>query len=708
MSVSQSSFSQFLDRLGDVLDARAADRLEPAVLFDPARRTPSAPDEVYVGLGVWQQGGAPVAHQGICLNNKGAAAMFGWKREPLTVAAFVRDAPDNLVATWRALFSDSPEAALKTARFIVEDASPDSVLSVIFWLARLHGISPSELPPRWITALTAWERDGISPSVTRSWTALMSALAHSYFGPGFSGHGIGAAWRDAMRFTVSLLQAGADPDAVDGDHCPAILADAAYGRAIAFAMNEKQDYLQSLSRAVTLELLVPMAGSPGRELLVDAYFAVETGSPSGVKKIYIRTDADNTSLGNGFSLMGLYRPGLEGSGNDMTISVDPRSGIALHDLWTRLEALENERWEGVRPDASPRRIASYPDGQGFDQPWWDDHGRYTLLGAPKRVSADDLGTKLTWADVLECVWRSYNQLRAIRIFDMGIQSGRLELTPIEESRPRRIASGEGDAAVVKQLLAVKWNRRTGEAQALQFTTTVRRHLAALINRAAAGRSGPVPLSELTDPSDFDFLEVPGGSAIVSRDGALLFDDWRDKDLALPALTNDFTQAVVLLSACRTFDAEVDDLYAKSLAQEGLFRSNTADILRRITVLRGRIASVFQKVDLSDASPERRMLRSAVEQRWGLDGREAALTGRLKDLQEILEAKATLDTQGMAQLIGIVAIPNFVVALMALYVATVDQAAGGTMLGYVGLMTALVVFVSMIFLLIAIFATRGKR
>ena len=60
--------------------------------------------------------------------------------------------------------------------------------------------------------------------------------------------------------------------------------------------------------------------------------------------------------------MGLYRPGLEGSGNDMTISVDPRSGIALKALWQALEAAEIGKWEGARPSGSPRRIASYPTG----------------------------------------------------------------------------------------------------------------------------------------------------------------------------------------------------------------------------------------------------------------------------------------------------------------------------------------------------------
>lgn len=701
-----TDFATFLARLGDALDDRAAEgRLLP-VVFDPARRSESAPNEVLVGLGAWMDAQGPLGHQGACLNNKGAAARWGWKREPVTVAHLVRDAPDDLVAEWRTRFGTDALKALDRIQLIVEDASPDSVLSVAFWLARLEGVPAAELPQRWITSLTAWERDGVAPSVTRSWTALLSALSHSHFGARFNGDGIAEAWSDALRFTISLLRVGADPDGVDPEHSPAILADTAYGRAIAFAMNERQDYLQSLSRAVRLELLVPMAGAPGRQLLVDAYFAVETQAPSGVKKIFIRTDAENTALGNGFSVMGLYRPGLEGSGNDMTLSVDPRAGINLQALWRRLEALENERWQGERPNAAPRRIASYPDG-GFDQPWWDDHGRYTLLGAPKSVAQGVLGSRLSWGDVLNAAWRSYNQLRDIDVLDLSASEGRPEPKPIERCAARRIASGQGDTEVVKHLIAVKWAREGSKAQSLQFTATVRRHLAAMITKAAEAPGELVGVGDLADLPDFDYLELDGGTAIVSREGAFLFDDWRDKDLSVPALTSDFALVVALLSACKGFDDEVDALYAGSSGKGGLFRSNTAEVLRRITLLRGRIAATFQKGDLSEASPERRAFRAALESRWGLDGKEAALTGRLKDLQEILEAKATLDTQGMAQLIGIVAIPNFVVALMALYVGTVTEVAGDGTYLYAIWMTGFVALISVLFLIVAFIATRSR-
>jgi hypothetical protein len=267
MSDSSPDFKAFLARLGDHLDAMAVDGRSLAVVFDPARRRALAKGEVLVGLG---DAAAGDTTDSLSLNNKGAAARFGWKRDPVTVAALVRELPDEVVDAWRPAFGTAPEDVLSAANLVVEDASPDSILSVIFWLARLAGIPSAELPQRWLTALTAWERDGVAPSVTRSWTALLSALAHSHFGMRFDGAGIADAWGDALRFTVALLRAGADPDAVDPDTVPVILADTAYGRAIAFAMNERQDYLQSLARAVRLELLVPMAGSPARSLLVDA------------------------------------------------------------------------------------------------------------------------------------------------------------------------------------------------------------------------------------------------------------------------------------------------------------------------------------------------------------------------------------------------------------------------------------------------------
>jgi len=611
------------------------------------------------------------------------------------VSTFIRDAGPDLIATWQATFPGTTEEVLDRAVLVVEDASPDSVLTLVFWLARLAGVPSSQLPLRWLTALTAWERDGIAPSVRRSWTALMSALAHSHFGSAHDGAGIAEAWDDALRFTVSLLRAGTDPDAVDPEHAPAILADTAYGRAIAFALNERQDYLQSLTRATRLELLVPMAGAPGRTQLVDAYFATESNTPSGVKKIFIRTDAENTTLGNGFAMMGLYRPGLEGTGNDMTLSVDPRSGIALKDLWQTLDAEETRLWAGKRANANPRRIASYAPGEGYDQPWWDDHGRYTLVGAPKRIGDSGPGSKLAWADVLEAVWRHYNQLRVVEALDLNSER---RLGPIESAVAKRFARGSGDGAVTRYLISVRWNRSDADGQTLQFTPTVKRHLAAMVVRAGAGKSGPVPLAELTAVEDFDFLELAGGAILVTREGALLFDDWRDRDLRADVLTADFEQAVDLLAATRAYNAEVDRLYA----------DGSGDMLRQVTELRGRVVATFQKADLANTSPDRRTFRGALEHRWGLENKEAQLTGRLKDLQEIVETKATLDTQGMATLLAFVTIPAFVASVLQLYGSVVASSTDDSGPGYSAVMFGLLAVLSLAAMIAALVLTRRKR
>lgn len=696
-----TSLPDFLEQIADALERRTLEGLPLRPVFDPARTGPAGSGEVLVGIAALHP-----EDKGACLNNKGAGPRLGWKRDPITVATFVREAGDDLVSAWRAAFPGPVDAVLDTAVLVVEDASPDSILAVLFWLARLAGVPAEELPMRWLTALTAWERDGVAPSVTRSWTALMSALAHSHFGAALDGAGISGAWDDALRFTVALLRAGVDPDAVDPEAAPVILAEPAYGRALAFALNERQDYLQSMSRALRLELLVPMAGGGGRLLLVDAYFATESTAPSGVKKIFIRTDTENTSLGNGFSLMGLFRPGLEGTGNDMTVSVDPRSGIALKDLWAALEAEETARWGGARPNANPRRISSYAPGEGFDQPWWDDHGRYTLIGAPKRAEAGrGPGSRLSWQDVLEVVWRQYNQLRVVEAIDLNDER---RITPIERCTTRRVERGEADAAVTRHLIALRWHSGDADSRTLQFTGTVKRHLAAMLLRAASDKTGPVPLADLAAPEDFDYLQVAGGIAIVTRQGALLLDDWRDRDLDVTGLTADFEQAVDLLAASRAFDAEVDRLYAGWGAKGGWFSGGSGDVLGKVTELRARVVATFQKADLGRAaSPERRAFRAVLETRWGLDGKEAQLVGRLKDLQEIVETKATLDTQGMATLLAFVTIPAFIATVLQLYGNVISASTDDSGPGYSIVVFLLLFVVSLVSMLAAFILTRRK-
>ncbi len=408
--------------------------------------------------------------------------------------------------------------------------------------------------------------------------------------------------------------------------------------------------------------------------------------------------------------MGLYRPGLEGTGYDVTVSCDPRAGVDLKDLWARLEALETQAWEGARPDDAPRLIESYRGHRGFNQPWWDDSGRYTILGAPKKLADGRLGSRLGWTDVLEAVWACYQPLKGIEVFDLnaGRASGTVQIGALSA---RKVASAADAARADKRLIAAKWDRRATSSMAIQFTPTVLRVFAAMVERAAAGEAGMPKLGDLVDPRDFQHVEFSGGSAVVTRDGAFLFDDWRETDLDTATLSSDFAAAVDLLAQVRAFDAEVDALYETATVEsERLFRgASHGAILKRITSLRARIARAFQRADVMQGSLDRRSFRAALEAWWGLEAKEAQLTTRLKDLQEILETAATLRTQGMAQLIGFVAVPAFVVSTLALFTTALSNLAARVGwegdLGYVGVTAFVILALSAVAFAVAAAAAR---
>ncbi|MGF1614489.1 MAG: hypothetical protein ACFCVA_11435 [Gammaproteobacteria bacterium] len=282
------------------------------------------------------------------------------------------------------------------------------MLAFLFWLAVMNGVAAAEFRrpeiTRWIEAVRRWELTGmVAGNPHTSWAALLSALSHSYFAaeaPEKSrAYDFAGAWREALHFTATRLLRDIAPDAV-----PELWELAAYRRAAALLRNEEQDYLSSLPRAICLQLLVPVVGpEPRKDLLVDAYLTVETWL-NGARKLFARLDRTHSHTGQGFAVMGVYRPDprIEGTGDDRVASVNPLTGISLQDLWLELERLENERWEGQRPTATPRAIASYPAGTGYTQPWWDDQGRYTLLGAPRRLPDGRAGQPVGLAGGGEC------------------------------------------------------------------------------------------------------------------------------------------------------------------------------------------------------------------------------------------------------------------------------------------------------------------
>ncbi|WP_295445996.1 hypothetical protein [uncultured Thiodictyon sp.] len=431
----------------------------PHALYDPCCRDATAPDQVLIGLGHWQQDGRPVEHRGVCLNNKGIADRFGAACRYATVTDLVLNPPEPLRRHWERLTADDagPGELLRRFTLIAEDTGPDSCFALLCWLARASGVDLEELRTgqgrSWVLAVRQWEGTGMVADPATSWAALLSTLGHSQSpvaaAPAHDSArqppDVSRGWREALRFTLYLLRHGVHSDTV-----PRLWGQPDYVRARAFLEVERQEYLQSLGQATCLQLWVPLAGTGGtRRLLVDAYFAVETW-PSGARKIFVRTDREHTHLRQGFALMGLYRPGERGTGGDLTVSVNPWTGIGLQLLWVELERLETARWQGRRPCDSPRGIASYPAGAGYNQPWWDDGGRYTLLGAPKALPDWPAGSRLDWPEVLEAAWRCQSPLSGLRVHDLLGQRD----CPATECRREALQAPGG--TMTKHLAAGRW------------------------------------------------------------------------------------------------------------------------------------------------------------------------------------------------------------------------------------------------------------
>jgi hypothetical protein len=267
-------------------------------------------------------------------------------------------------------------------------------------------------------------------------------------------------------------------------------------------------------------------------LLVDAYFAVETW-PSGSKKLFIRNDREHTYLRQGFALMGLYRPAERGSGNDMTLSVNPWTGIYLKALWEELERLETKRWQGQRPQDHIRPIASYPEAEGYNEPWWDDGGRYTLLGAPKALPEWPAGSRLDWSEVVEAAWRCYSPVRDLRVTDLLHAQDCL----LEQCQRKRLHHEGGTLTLTKHLAAVRWLPDTSQPQASFSAPTTQRALAALVARPSA--DGPLTLADLPPEQDLMLVPLAGGFAVLHEQGVFLFDDWRSERLPVDALREEF-------------------------------------------------------------------------------------------------------------------------------------------------------------------------
>lgn len=616
------------------------------------------PNEVYVGVG--PAAGASAPAEGISLNNKRVGAD--------SVTDMVIDAPPDLVQSWIAAVAGATAPSNFFERFclVTEDASPDSCFGVLALLARLNGVPAAEFPTAWIHYIRAWERGdatlGTSPST--SYGCIHDALVHGHIEEDPT-----RAWLEAMRLLVQLLAQRQEPlDISTNDPFPALIS------ALALLDSERQIYEDSLRHTTPLQLAVPMRDLPDRSRLVDAYIADEV-VPIGSLKVFARNDRTHSFLKRGFSVMAIHRPGAEGSGNDMTISADTRVGIEFRELWTVLEAMEDKLWAGARPCDSPRDIVSYRHGSARGQrsdgtnspnePWWDDHGRYSLLAAPMRLASGGsrrvgpLGSKLGWPDVLEALWTTYQPFRHVKL-RAGAEAVKRD-GPAEESELRALAecfpddadlSGQATYSIDGEtwqpasglrLYVAGWYQRSNTDLEFRPTPTLCRYLAACIDRPLS-EPAPIRLRDLPSIGSFTAVEFASGLAVITNNGAFVLDAGRSSKLPIASLQHEFYKVAGMKRQVETNMKRVTELLKDTQAYVDGESVGLSDLqlLHRLSLEQIKATLTIHRAEV-DASPqEARQFRRALLTHWSIDGRLEGLAATIGQVRELFQSHADLE------------------------------------------------------------------
>ena len=465
--------------------------------------------------------------QGIVVNWKGTACRSNTE--------FIARIDEATITGWRDHLSDAER--LQGVQVGVEDLAPDTCLSFIYLFARLNGADTADFPPEWVDYANRWEQGDVKTTgkPLESWGCLLSALGHSYWqrapaagdAPAQLNTGqLKAGFVVCVRFTLGLLLNGCQPDQVVRSHAGSLDE---YHQALALVDYERKVYLQALQHAERVQLLMPLRDS-SRKVLVDVFIASDLAL-TGTIKSFIRNDAEHPWIGTGFPLMALHRPSERGTGNDITISADPSSRITLKALHQKIEARECACWKKngkSRPADHPR------PGYKWNEPWYLEPTNQSLIGAPHwLVKGEQYGSKLEWKDVVSALWRLYNPAR-----NLPLEPEPLRRLPAQEKVGDSTRSSGPMEQPRKKLLA---DQRVRGEQSIVLSPTMKRYLMAKALRSGAQHAA-IGIDDLPYERSFDFLALPGGFALIHREGTYLMDDSSRESFDVNSYVSEFEQA----------------------------------------------------------------------------------------------------------------------------------------------------------------------
>ena len=563
----------------------------------------SVKGDVVIGLGDREQQNVA---SGCILNYKGSNGSFG------SVSEYVRSAPHEIWEAWRTRISQNG-----IQRIVIEDLSLDTCFSLVLFLARLSNASPAtEKEECWATYMTNWEQGlymDVGRSPRESVACTTSLLGHSYLHAQDSKLGLIA----CCEFVLDLFAKFDSPFTVTFDQ-----ADLHYRRALGRYAYEAGQFQLIVQNSPRFQLLVPV--QKGEEKVLTDVIILEESTPSAIVKILLRTDQEYSWTRRGFGMMAVHRPSEAGTGNDVTISVDPDTFLTLKALWLKLEDLENSRWNGLRPNDKPRVLASHHDylGPRVNQPWYDG-GDLTLIGAPKKVKVDgqdQSGSRLGWKeDILPMLWQLYSPIpKDALVYNTVVSDDKQE------------SEGSG-----KKVVLVHW--KPGKSPTVAENPTFLAWLASLSMEDGEVTS---PL-HLPPASSFEVLRMSGGLAIVHHQGITFFDDWSSTPLAL----EDLQKKTVIQIQDQLADyinlLKSNPFQAIESGKNALLESDKQQLKTyrdwRGEVLKGKKALLANlTVELETESYDQSRLRVTLEQFWAVSDIRAQAHEKLEIIQNGME------------------------------------------------------------------------
>jgi hypothetical protein len=597
---------------------------------------PDEPGAVAIGLG---DPNPEEGRQSVILNHK------GYRGARLTsVSEFVGSAPAELWVAWRRRLPNRD--ALRT--LVVEDYSLDTCFAWLLFLARLDGspVSPAEGydEAAWIDYVTAWEQGRfVDVDAETSPACLFTTYGHALLP--VDGADAAPGFERCLGFLREIVAASPTPSA---GGLPPEFASEARRQALAQVAFDRQQYEAALRRGTTFQLLLPSSlpgAAPRRLTIVDA-LAIEETDLTGILKIMARTDRHNAWTKAGFAVLASHRPRLKGSGNDMTVSVDPARHLTLRSLWRRLEEFENERWGDDRPRDRPRRLESYTAADGTmapgapNEPWYDEGGRYTLIAAPK-----DGGSRLAWDDVLDTLWDEYFLHHIVQRIDLDTRPDvggrnihvvrwRASTNPSGASSDGRADSSDSELILPDSPSFHAW---LAALTAHDQPTAVRRP------------------TQLPSTDSFEIVAHAAGYCVVTRSGVSIFHD--ATSTAGDELTGVAEQVGTAARSYRDFLARTSPLVSDWVERLAGGRVGTAQgddaerwehdaSLAKVEVLR-----TDARMALLPATFDAEQLRISLERMWGLHERREEARVLIDRLDQLMRDAIAHRTEHRERIYG---------------------------------------------------------